>query len=68
MPNQKFKNGQLIEETVDNGDSTGIRRRWDEHGQLIEETVLTDLPIPEPPEPSVEEILTALLEALGGAV
>lgn len=65
--------GHLIEQTVDNRDGTGTYKTFDADGNETSSEQLTDLPIPEPPAPSVEEQLAevqaqldALLDALGG--
>lgn len=53
-------------EQVDHGDGTGTLTHYDEAGNVTSVEELTDLPIPEPPELTVEEKLEQLLEALGG--
>jgi len=41
--------GRLVELTVDNGDGTGTRTTYDEHGNVTSVEQLTDLPIPDLP-------------------
>ena len=71
-------NGNVIEQTVDNGDGTGTRTTFDADGNVTSVEQLTGLPIPEPPEPDPVEALQAqvqaqqatidaLLDALGGS-
>ena len=66
-------NGNIVEQTVDNGDGTGTRTVYDADGNVTSVEQLTGLPIPEPPEPDPVEALqaqvaelTAALEALLG--
>ena len=40
--------GRLVELTVDNGDGTGTRTTYDEHGNETSVEQLTGLPIPDP--------------------
>ena len=51
-------------ETVDNGDGTGTRTTFDADGNVTSVEQLTDLPIPQPPEPSPEEKLAAMTARL----
>ena len=71
-------NGNVIEQTVDNGDGTGTRTTFHPDGTVDTVEQLTGLPIPEPPEPDPVEALQAqvqaqqatidaLLDALGGS-
>ena len=60
-------NGNIIEQTVDNGDGTGTRQTFDSDGNVTATEQLTGLPIPVPPEPTAEERLTTLLAALTDA-
>ncbi len=64
-------NGNVIEQTVDNGDGTGTRTRYHADGTVDTVEQLTGLPIPEPepPDPMAEMQATidALLDALGGS-
>jgi len=41
-------NGNVIMRVVDNGDGTGTRTTYDEHGNVTSVKQLTGLPIPEP--------------------
>jgi len=70
-------NGNIVEQTVDNGDGTGTRTTFDTDGNVTSVEQLTGLPIPEPPEPdpvealqaqvqAQQETIDALLAALGG--
>jgi hypothetical protein len=68
-------NGNVIEQTVDNGDGTGVRTTYLPDGTVDTVEQLTDLPIPEPPAPDpvavleaeVAELRAALTALLGGA-
>ena len=71
-------NGNVVEQTVDNGDGTGTRTVFDADGNVTSVEQLTGLPIPEPPELDPVEALQAqvqaqqatieaLLDALGGS-
>lgn len=57
--------GVLVEQTVDNGDGTGVRTVYTTTPPTV--TQLTGLPIPTPPEPIAEERLAALIAALTSA-
>lgn len=68
-----FRNGILIERTVDNGDGTGVRTTFDADGNVTSVEQLSGLPIPQPPEPSdaekiasLQATVDALLDALTG--
>ena len=60
-------NGNVVEETVDNGDGTGTRTVYDSDGNVTSTEQLTGLPIPVEPEPTAEERLATLLAALTDA-
>ena len=71
-------NGNIVEQTVDNGDGTGVRTVYDGKGNVTSTEQLTGLPIPVEPEPDPVEVLQAqvqaqqetidaLLDALGGS-
>jgi YD repeat-containing protein len=60
-------NGNIVEQTVDNGDGTGTRTVYDADGNVTSTEQLTGLPIPVPPEPTAEERLATLLAALTDA-
>ena len=60
-------NGNIVEQTVDNGDGTGTRQTFDADGNVTSSEQLTGLPIPVPPEPTAEERLATLLAALTDA-
>jgi hypothetical protein len=51
---------------VDNGDGTGTRTTYDEHGNETSVEHLTDLPIPEPvsPEITLADVAAALRDPL----
>lgn len=51
-------------ETVNNLDGTGTRTTFDADGNVTSVEQLTDLPIPQPPEPSPEEKLAAMTARL----
>jgi len=58
-------NGNIVEQTVDNGDGTGTRTDYTTDPPTV--TQLTGLPIPAPAEPTAEERLATLIAALTGA-
>ena len=64
-------NGNIVEQTVDNGDGTGTRTTYDADGNVTSVEQLTGLPIPEPPPPDpiaeMQATIDALLDALGGS-
>lgn len=60
-------NGNIVEQTVDNGDGTGTRTVYDADGNVTSVEQLTGLPIPVEPEPTAEERLATLIAALGAA-
>jgi YD repeat-containing protein len=60
-------NGNIVEQTVDNGDGTGTRTTYDADGNVTSVEQLTGLPIPVEPEPTAEERLATLIAALGDA-
>ena len=60
-------NGNIVEQTVDNGDGTGTRTVYDSNGNVTSTEQLTGLPIPVPPEPTDGEKLATLLAALTDA-
>jgi len=57
--------GNIVEQTVDNGDGTGTRTDYTTDPPTV--TQLTGLPIPTPPEPTAEERLASLVAALADA-
>jgi hypothetical protein len=59
-------NGNVIMRVVDNGDGTGTRTTYDEHGNETSVEQLTDLPIPEPvsPEITLADVAAALRDPL----
>ena len=72
-----FTDGRLIEQTVDNGDGTGVRTTYLPDGTVDTVEQLTGLPIPPPPEPdplvdlqdqlaAQQALIDELLAALGG--
>ena len=61
---ERWLNGTLVEQTVDNGDGTGTRTTFDADGNVTSVEQLTGLPIPEP-EPV--DPLTTLLARLADA-
>ena len=69
MMNQTLFNGtgEIVEQTIDNGDGTGTRTTFDADGNVTSVEQLTGLPIPVPPEPTAEERLQTLLAALTDA-
>jgi YD repeat-containing protein len=60
-------NGNIVEQTVDNGDGTGTRTTFDADGNVTSVEQLTGLPVPVEPEPTAEERLATLIAALGDA-
>lgn len=60
-------NGNVVERIVDNGDGTGTRTTYDEHGNETSVKQLTGLPIPTPVDERPEPML-AQLAALGAAL
>ena len=67
MNETHFRDGNIIEQTVDNGDGTGTRTTYDADGNVTSVEQLTGLPIPVEPEPTAEERLATLIAALGDA-
>jgi len=60
---ENYLDSVLVERIVDNGDGTGTRFTWDTDGTpLVVDEPVTGLPIPEPPEPTIDDILEVLLE------
>ena len=70
-------NGNIVAQTVDNGDGTGTRTTYDADGNVTSVEQLTGLPIPPPPEPdpmadmqaqlaAQQALIDELLAALGG--
>ena len=60
-------NGNVIMRVVDNGDGTGTRTTYDEHGNETSVEQLTDLPIPEqesPAEITLADVAAALRDPL----
>lgn len=59
-------NGVLTERIVDNGDGTGTRTTYDEHGNETSVEQLTDLPISEPAaaEITLADVAAALRDPL----
>ena len=59
-------NHNIVERTVDNGDGTGTRTTYDEHGNETSVEQLTDLPIPEaePVEVTLADVAAALRDPL----
>ncbi len=64
---ERWLNGTLVEQTVDNGDGTGVRTTYNPDGTVASTEQLTGLPIPEPVEPTDGEKLATLLAALTDA-
>lgn len=61
-----FLDGRIIEQTVDRGDGTGTRTRYDEHGKVVETVEVKDRPIEPPSERnrrSIEDRLRHRLDA-----
>lgn len=56
--------GILVEQTIDNGDGTGVRTTFDADGNVTSTEELSGLPIPQPSEPSPEEQLAAVTARL----
>ena len=56
----KHPNGNVVEQTVDNGDGTGTRTHFDADGNVTSTENLTDLPIYVPPPPTPEERIADL--------
>lgn len=46
---EEWESGLLVAATIDNGDGTGTRTTYDEHGNETSVEHLTDLPIPDLP-------------------
>ncbi len=59
-------NGNVIMRVVDNGDGTGTRTTYDEHGNETSVEQLIDLPIPEPApaEITLADVAAALRDPL----
>ena len=61
-------NGNIVEQTVDNGDGTGTRTVYDADGNVTSVEQLTGLPIPEPEPPTIEEVFEAVpVQTIGEA-
>ena len=61
-------NGNIVEQTVDNGDGTGTRTVFDADGNVTSVEQLTGLPIPVEPEPDPVEVLQAQVQALQATI
>lgn len=61
--NPDHPNGNIIEQTVDNGDGTGTRTTFHPDGTVDTVEQLTGLPIPPPPEPDPMADMQAQLAA-----
>ena len=61
-----FRNGRIVEQTVDHGDGTGTRTRYDEAGNATTVEQVTGLPV-EPPadrnQRTIEDRLRAALDS-----
>ena len=64
MNETTFQNGNIVEQTVDNGDGTGTRTVYDADGNVTSTEQLTGLPIPEPePVDPLATLLARLADA-----
>ena len=61
-------NGNVLEQTIDNGDGTGTRTTYNLDGTVASEEQLTGLEIPEPPRLTAEERIAALEVDLAAAL
>ena len=53
-------NGNIVEQTVDNGDGTGTRQTFDADGNVTSTVQLTGLPIPEPDPPDLDTVFASV--------
>lgn len=53
-------NGNVVEQTVDNGDGTGTRTVYDSGGNVTSTEQLTGLPIPTPPPPDLDTVFASV--------
>lgn len=62
-----FRNGRIVEQTIDNGDGTGTRTTYDANGQPVSTGAVTGLPVEPPAEKNrrtIEQRLTDDLAAM----
>lgn len=67
MHTVRAEGGRVIEQTIDHGDGTGTRTRYDESGNITETVEVKGLPVEPPGEKnrrSIEERLTDDLAAM----
>ena len=66
LPTEEWRDGCLTALTVNNGDGTGTRTTYDEHGNETSVEQLTDLPIPGPAsaEITLADVAAALRDPL----
>jgi len=55
---ERWLNGTLVEQTVDNGDGTGVRTVYTTTPPTV--TQLTGLPIPVTPPPDLDEVFASV--------
>ena len=53
-------NGNVVEQTVDNGDGTGTRTTFDADGNVTSTEQLSGLPIPVPPPPDLDTVFASV--------
>mgnify|MGYP003529028536 CR=1 FL=1 len=53
-------NGNIVEQTVDNGDGTGTRQTFDADGNVTSTVQITGLPIPTPPPPDLDTVFASV--------
>ena len=66
QPGAIFRDGHMVEQTVDHGDGTGTRTRYDEAGNVTATEQVTGLPVEPPAEKNrrtIEDRLRAALDS-----
>ena len=64
QPGAIFRDGHMVEQTVDHGDGTGTRTVYDETGAVVS-TEQVEMPLPDPRDLTRDELL-AKVDALSG--